>query len=160
MRKRRRPRALPAPSSSMRLLVSLPPDRVGLFRFLLEACDNLASFTVLDRREALLKVLFSPHQERDVQRMLEDIGESIPLVVRPWPVAVDPFLADEQVGDALPNPLREVCPEGNALCPDSSGGALWEGQAPVCVAGLQPPASDRLKPECDPEHDNVESSAS
>ncbi len=100
MKKRRRPRALPAPSSSMRLLVSLPPERVGLFRFLLEVSDNLANFTVLDRREALLKVLFSPHQERDVLHALEGIGETIPLVVRPWPVAMDevPVSGDGGVG--------------------------------------------------------------
>lgn len=95
----------------MRLLVSLPPERVGLFRFLLEASDNLASFTVLDRREALLKVLFSPHQEREVLRTLEGIGETVPLVVRPWPVAAE----------TAPKPdTRDTLPErpGTGACPD------------------------------------------
>lgn len=108
MKKRRRPRALPAPVSSMRLLVSLPPGQVGLFRFLLEAHDNLANFTVLDRREALLKVLFSPHQEREVQRALEGIGEIMPLSVRPWPVAAT-------VGNgSVPNPGEEDAVRGGS----------------------------------------------
>lgn len=87
MSKKRRPLALPAPVRSGRLLVSLEPHLVGMFRFLLEGNDNLAFFTVLDRREALLKIVFSPHQEDVVRSALEAIGETIPLLVRPWPVA-------------------------------------------------------------------------
>lgn len=56
-----------------------------MFRFLLEARDNLAGFTVLDRRECLLKVFFSPHQAQDVRRELAAMGEAIPLAVMPWP---------------------------------------------------------------------------
>ncbi len=46
---------------------------VGMFRFLLEAYDNLALFTVLDKYTALLKVFYSPHQENEVTARLEDI---------------------------------------------------------------------------------------
>jgi hypothetical protein len=70
---------------SARLLVSLDGASVGMFRFLLEAWDNLAGFTVLDRTEALLQVFFSPHQENLVRFVLEIVGTEIPLTIRPWP---------------------------------------------------------------------------
>ncbi|MEI3479629.1 MAG: DUF4911 domain-containing protein [Bilophila sp.] len=55
------------PECSDKLLVTLPPQQVGMFRFLLEGYDNIASFTVLDRSEALLKVFFSPHQHGEAR---------------------------------------------------------------------------------------------
>jgi len=71
---------------SARVLVRLDASSVGLFRFLLEAWDNLAGFTVLDREEALLQVFFSPHQESLLHRVLTIIGTEIPLTIMPWPV--------------------------------------------------------------------------
>ncbi|MEG2140411.1 MAG: DUF4911 domain-containing protein [Bilophila sp.] len=85
MKKKRRPFALPAPSDSGRLLVSLAPNLVGMFRFLLESYDNLACFTVLDRHEALLIILFSPHQQAEIQDALQGINETVPLEIRPCP---------------------------------------------------------------------------
>lgn len=86
---RRRPRKLPAPAHSGRLLATLAPGNVGLFRFLLEGYDNLAFFTVLDRREALLKLMFSPHQAAEVRAALDGIAAVIPLQVKEWPVSAD-----------------------------------------------------------------------
>ena len=77
--------ALPPPRVSLRFLARLAPQDVGMFRFLLEAYDNLAYFTVLDAREALLSVVCSPHQEDAVRRALEGIGEHLPLRFEPWP---------------------------------------------------------------------------
>ena len=79
-----RPCAAP-PRHSGRLLVRLAPGDVALFRFLLEAYDNLALFTVLERRTALLKVVFSPHAEDAVRAALAEIGENIRLTVEDWP---------------------------------------------------------------------------
>jgi len=78
--------ALPPPRTSLRFLARLAPQDVGMFRFLLEAHDNLAYFTVLDAGEALLSVVCSPHQENAVRRALEDIGQCLPLRYEPWPV--------------------------------------------------------------------------
>ena len=75
----------PPPRHSGRLLVRLAPGDVALFRFLLEACENLALFTVLERRTALLKVLFSPQQEDAVRAALAGIAQSVPLTVEDWP---------------------------------------------------------------------------
>lgn len=56
-----------------------------MFRFLLEAYDNLALFTVLDKREALLKVVFSPHQERQARAALAGIGDVLPIEIIEFP---------------------------------------------------------------------------
>ncbi|MBD5626750.1 MAG: DUF4911 domain-containing protein [Desulfovibrio sp.] len=76
-----------APRHSGRLLVRLAPADVALFRFLLEAYENLAFFTVLERKAALLKVVFSPQQEDAVRTALAEIGASVPLTVEDWPFA-------------------------------------------------------------------------
>lgn len=90
-RKRRRPGPpLPPPRRSGRLLVRLKPVHVAMFRFLLEAYDNLAYFTVLNRHEALLKIVFSPHRERAVRTALEAVGGSVPLVTEEWPLVEYP----------------------------------------------------------------------
>ena len=82
------PRPCPAPPRhSGRLLVRLAPADVALFRFLLEAYENLAFFTVLERKTALLKVVFSPQQEDAVRAALAAIGASVPLTVADWPFA-------------------------------------------------------------------------
>ena len=76
-----------APRHSGRLLVRLAPQDVALFRFLLEAYENLAFFTTLERRTALLKVMYSPQQESAVRAALAEINESVPLAVEDWPFA-------------------------------------------------------------------------
>lgn len=75
------------PRRSARLLVRLAPEDVALFRFHLEAHDNLALFTTLERKTALLKVLFSPQDEEAVRLALEEIAASVPLTVEDWPFA-------------------------------------------------------------------------
>lgn len=79
-----RPRPAP-PRHSGRLLVRVAPGDVALFRFLLEAYDNLALFTTLERKTALLKVVFSPHAENAVRAALAEIAGSVPLSVEDWP---------------------------------------------------------------------------
>ncbi len=85
MSKPRPRRPLAPPEESACLLVRLAPEDVAVFRFLLEARDNLAGFTVLDRREALLKVFFSPHQRVEVLKALEEMGTLVKLAVKAWP---------------------------------------------------------------------------
>lgn len=80
--KRRRPmRIVPlaAPPCSSVCYVKVLPKDVGMFRFLLEAHDNLALFTVLDRHGAILKVMYSPHQEKLVHEALQGMTEVIPV---------------------------------------------------------------------------------
>lgn len=67
------------------LLVKIPPRDVGMFRFLLEARDNLALFSVLDHRLALLKLIFAPESREEVIACLEQIKEDLPLQWSDWP---------------------------------------------------------------------------
>jgi hypothetical protein len=83
---KKRIQKLPPAASSTRLLVHLAPQEVGLFRFLLESYDNLAGFTVLNRKTALLKVFFSPHQEQAARAALSAIAQIVGLQVSEWPV--------------------------------------------------------------------------
>lgn len=78
-------RASPGASFSASRLIRLVPASMGLFRFLLEAYDNLALFTVLDPKEASLRLRFSPDQSEEVQRALQGISTLVDLEIRPWP---------------------------------------------------------------------------
>ncbi len=62
----------PAQYSSC-VYIEISPSEVGMFRFLLEAYDNLALFTVLDKYKAILKVFYSPHEEKEVHARLKDM---------------------------------------------------------------------------------------
>ncbi len=84
----RKMKALPPASLSSCLLISIHPAKVGMFRFLLEAYEHLAYFTVINKRKAILKIIFSPHQERSVKMALADIGQSIEFTFLPWPSSV------------------------------------------------------------------------
>lgn len=76
---------LPPPRLSGRLLVRVAPSQVGMFRFLLEAYEHVAYFTVLNKYEALLKIVFSPHREYAARQALKEIGWSLPIDVVEWP---------------------------------------------------------------------------
>ena len=87
LRKRRKPApALAAPKMSGRLLVRLAPKDTAIFRFLLEAYDHTAYFTVLESKTALLKIVFSPHLERETRAALAEMAQSLPFCVEEWPL--------------------------------------------------------------------------
>ncbi len=54
---------------------------MALFRFLLEARGHLAYFTVLDRKRALVRVVFSPDAAGELERNLADMAESVPFSI-------------------------------------------------------------------------------
>lgn len=70
-------KALPPPPHSACIYVQLAPRDVGMFRFLLEAEDNLGYMSVVDRWSAALKVVFSPHQEQALRAWLAGISETL-----------------------------------------------------------------------------------
>ncbi len=80
---------------SKELLVRLAPSQVGMFRFLLEAYEHIAYFSVINRHEALLKIVFSPHREWATHKALEEIGNSMPIEVLPWPYSTAAQLSIE-----------------------------------------------------------------
>ena len=91
LRKRRKPApAFAAPQHSGRLLVRLAPHDTAMFRFLLEAYDHTAYFTVLEPKTALLKIVFSPHLEKETRTALAEMAQSLPFCIEEWPVANRP----------------------------------------------------------------------
>jgi len=108
--KKRKQRVLPQPCLSQTRIVTVPADKVGLFRFILEAHDNVALFTVLDRHAAHLKLLFSPHQARAVDAMLQSM--------RPLLEVVDYHLPDTLLSPDVSGVSSTV---DNACSPDTSG---------------------------------------
>lgn len=71
--------------TSAHLLVRMEDRDVAMFRFLLEAHENLAFFTVLERKPALLKLSFCSESRADVLAALSDIKRSVALEYRDWP---------------------------------------------------------------------------
>lgn len=63
---------------SKHLYMYIAPDKVGMFRFLLEAQDNLGYMSVVDRWRAALQITFAPGQEREVREYLAGLVESLP----------------------------------------------------------------------------------
>lgn len=71
---------------SGRILVRVEPADVGMFRFLLEAYDNLALFTVLEPDTALLKIIFARESENQVKSALCDIKRTLNIECTTWPL--------------------------------------------------------------------------
>lgn len=80
-KKTRFPKPLAAPEFSSRLYVRLEPVHVAMFRFLLEAEDNLAYVSTVDRWACVLKVVFSPHQRGAVLDYLESMRGLVPFTL-------------------------------------------------------------------------------
>jgi hypothetical protein len=71
----------PPPARSDHLYASLPADKVNVFRFLLEAEDHLALFTILDKYGATLRLSFAPGQRPEVLAFLDRAKDLLPLTV-------------------------------------------------------------------------------
>jgi len=69
------------PAWSQRLYLRLAPYDVAMLRFLIEAHDNLAYVTIVDRFSAVAKISYAPGSEKAVRRFLADAGETLRLEV-------------------------------------------------------------------------------
>jgi len=74
----RRGRVLPPARRSARCYVTIDPAQVHLFRYFLEAEDNLGIMTVVDRWRAALMIRFSPDQEHRLLERLEEMRAAVP----------------------------------------------------------------------------------
>ncbi|MDR0826527.1 MAG: DUF4911 domain-containing protein [Desulfovibrio sp.] len=74
-RKKRRGRVFAPPVRSARLYVYIDPAKVGFFRFMLEAHDNLGLMTVVDRWRCALLLRFAPGREKEMREFLEAMRE-------------------------------------------------------------------------------------
>lgn len=67
------------PERSAVIYVRLAPELTGMFRFLLEARDNLALASTLERDTALLKVVYARESREQVLAALRDMSRSLEL---------------------------------------------------------------------------------
>lgn len=79
----RRRKAAPyaPPRFSSRLYVRVAPEHQVLLKFLLEGHGHLGVLTAVDRHAAVIRLLYSPDQEREVRAFLEETGQTVPLEV-------------------------------------------------------------------------------
>lgn len=86
-RKRKpRPRPLPPPpEQSSRIYIQMAPSDIAIFRFLMEAVENLALFTVTDRFKGILMIRYSPHQEREFREFMDGLKDEIHIKYLPNP---------------------------------------------------------------------------
>jgi len=77
-RRSRQGRVLPPARRSARCYVYIDPSQVHLFRYFLEAEDNLGIMTVVDRWRAALLIRFSPDQEERLLDRLEEMRTVVP----------------------------------------------------------------------------------
>lgn len=76
--------------------MQIPAKDVAMFRFLLEAYENLAYFTVLEKNPALLKLVFANESKAEVIAALGDIKRTVPLEWKEWPLNhLEPMLPGE-----------------------------------------------------------------
>lgn len=78
-------------SVSASLYVRLQPQHTGLFRFLLEAYDNLAFATTLDRNAAILAIQFAQESYESVQVALAEIRDAIALEILIPEIMTSPY---------------------------------------------------------------------
>lgn len=82
------PKQLEAATKSSILYLKVAAKDMAMFRFLLEAYDGLAMFTVIEPKTTLVKVLYSPHEEARLHLTLESIQELIPAEIMENPFFV------------------------------------------------------------------------
>lgn len=71
----------PVPEWSEIVFAQLDHHKVHLFRYLLEAYDNLGYMTVVDRWGGVIKISFSPHQREEMMQALDEISETVPFKI-------------------------------------------------------------------------------
>lgn len=71
---------------SARLYLRLAPADIALFKFILEGYDNLAYLTVIDKFEAVVRLVFSPDQRDEVMEFLAAAGGELKVEIIDLPL--------------------------------------------------------------------------
>lgn len=54
------------------ITIKVPRSQIALLRFILEGYDHLATLTVLDAQNGLIKIQFPPQEEQTIREILSD----------------------------------------------------------------------------------------
>lgn len=63
--------------NSSHLAIHIPVQNIAMFRFLLEAYDNLALFTVMENIPSILILSFASESHEEIINMLVEISQSV-----------------------------------------------------------------------------------
>ncbi|MFW6324269.1 MAG: DUF4911 domain-containing protein [Desulfovibrionales bacterium] len=69
---------------SNRTYIAIQRRDIALFKFLLEAHDNLGYCSVVDKYGAVLQVVSSPDQEQELQEFLQSIRKTVSFRIIPF----------------------------------------------------------------------------
>lgn len=76
--------------------MTMAPDKIGFFRFLLEAYDNMAVLTTLDEQQGLVVLRFPAGNLPEVEEMLAALPSHLALASVPEPpISVGPISVDQ-----------------------------------------------------------------
>jgi hypothetical protein len=81
-RKRRRPLPLPR-TWSEQVYIEVPREEIWYVKFILEAYENLAYFSVIDKYRAVLQLVFSKDGEQELHALVRGLAQEIPLKCLP-----------------------------------------------------------------------------
>ncbi len=75
-----RPGTAPDPPRLLTIILTIPPERIALFKAIVESYDNLATLRTEDPRRHHLKLYFSADNEGEVRALLDSLRERFSIV--------------------------------------------------------------------------------
>jgi hypothetical protein len=71
---------LPGPPPAMSTItLAMPPERIALFKAIVESYDNLATLRTEDPRQHYLKLYFAPEMAGEVESLLDSLQAEFPM---------------------------------------------------------------------------------
>ncbi len=65
---------LPGPPAAMNtIILAIPPERIALFKAIIESYDNLATLRTEDPRQHYLKLYFAPEMTGEIEALLDSL---------------------------------------------------------------------------------------
>lgn len=65
---------LPDPPPAMStIILAMPPERIALFKAIIESYDNLATLRTEDPRQHYLKLYFAPEMAAEIEALLDSL---------------------------------------------------------------------------------------
>ncbi len=62
-----------SPPAMSTITLAMPPDRIALFKAIIESYDNLATLRTEDPRRHYLKLYFAPEMSAEVEALLDSL---------------------------------------------------------------------------------------
>ena len=77
------------PATMSTLVLEMPPERIALFKAIIESYDNLATLRTKDPRRHRLKLYFAPQCAEHINRLIDSMADELSIKRIP-PLQGDP----------------------------------------------------------------------